>query len=152
MAKFTKETWKPIAGFEGMYEISSDGRIKGLARLSANGKKLRERIMQQSPDAAGFPLVNLTKNGKSRCFYVKALFKEAFPKMSEWRFNCVFARLKAETEAKDSFCILQDGKSKTSAEVSKELGGSAALIKSRLKAGWSLERAISTPNMRSLNK
>ena len=107
--------------------------------------------MAQSPDAGGFPLVTLTKDGSGRSFYVKALFRDAFPKMSEWRFNCVFAKLKAESEAKDSFFIVQNGKSKTSSEVSKELGGSAALIKSRLKAGWGLEKAVSTPNLRLLN-
>lgn len=154
MAEFTntKETWKPIAGFEGMYEISSNGRIKSLARLSSNGKKLQERILQQSPDASGFPLVGLSKNGNARTFYVKALFKEAFPKMPKWRFDLAFAKLKAEAEAKDTFSIRQASGSKTSTELSKELGGSAVLIKSRLKAGWSLNKAISTPNMRLLNK
>jgi hypothetical protein len=43
------EMWKPIAGYEGLYEISNFGRVKSLARLTPNkhGKRLvKERILK----------------------------------------------------------------------------------------------------------
>ena len=32
-----KETWKPVKGFEGLYEVSDMGRVKSLPRKATSG-------------------------------------------------------------------------------------------------------------------
>ena len=44
-----EEVWKDIAGFEGYYQISNNGKIKSLSRKIPNGKRLRsirEKILK----------------------------------------------------------------------------------------------------------
>ena len=33
-----EEKWKPIIGYEGLYEISNNGRIKSLNRINEKGR------------------------------------------------------------------------------------------------------------------
>ena len=51
-----KEIWKKIPGHEN-YQASSLGRIKSLARLSANGHKLKEKILKIGVDCYGYKYV-----------------------------------------------------------------------------------------------
>jgi len=37
MATTAGETWLPVAGFEGIYEVSDLGHVRVLARLDARG-------------------------------------------------------------------------------------------------------------------
>ena len=41
-----QEVWKPVKDYEGLYEVSSLGRIKSLPRFIENGKGyfIKERI------------------------------------------------------------------------------------------------------------
>ena len=44
-----EEIWKPIEGYEGLYEVSSYGRIKSLERYRSNNggiQLIKERIMK----------------------------------------------------------------------------------------------------------
>lgn len=81
------ETWKPISGYEGHYEISSFGRVKSLARMrkSARGgvAPLRERIMKLKTNKAGYPVVHLMDHGKNRWPSVHRLVAEEFIKNPE---------------------------------------------------------------------
>lgn len=54
------EIWKDIENFEGLYQISSKGRIR---RITKTGKK---KILKQflDPSIGGYCRVNLCKNGK----------------------------------------------------------------------------------------
>ena len=38
------EQWKPVRGWEGLYEVSDLGRIKSLLRLLPDGRTRKERI------------------------------------------------------------------------------------------------------------
>ena len=38
-----REEWKPIVGFQGLYEVSSLGEIRSIARLVNNGKETKRR-------------------------------------------------------------------------------------------------------------
>ena len=65
------EQWKPVEGYEGLYEISNLGRVKSL-------KYGKERIMKPGKDGNGYLLVHLYKNGKPKMFKVHRLVAEAF--------------------------------------------------------------------------
>lgn len=64
----TSENWKPIAGYEGSYEVSDLGRVRSLARkvLRAGVCKsiqLGERVLHACVDSGGYKLVTLYKEG-----------------------------------------------------------------------------------------
>ena len=77
------EIWKSVVGYEGLYEISSLGRVKRLARVAVDslGRKrpykdkiLVNRIGKQT----GYPCVNLSKNGKVSTLNIHKLIADAF--------------------------------------------------------------------------
>lgn len=64
------EVWLPVVGYEGLYEVSSHGRIKSLARVSVAPAGVRsgyeravpERILQVSPRSR-YPSATLYRDG-----------------------------------------------------------------------------------------
>lgn len=78
----SEEHWKPIIGFEGLYEISDLGRVKSLSRYvksKANSKmKIPERILKTGKNSCGYALVVLMKNNKRHNKLVHRLVAEAF--------------------------------------------------------------------------
>lgn len=67
------EIWKPVVGFEGLYEVSNMGRVKSLKRLHT-----KERIIAQSLNHKGYARVTLWKENKQRKFSVHRLVAKAF--------------------------------------------------------------------------
>ena len=75
------ETWKPIKGFEGLYEVSNMGRIISLERISIHGNKagglsnipVHKRIIYQNKTKRGYILVSLNKEGKQHYFSLHRL-------------------------------------------------------------------------------
>lgn len=61
-----EERWKPIPGYEGLYSISSLGRVR------------REARFQQSYSSGGYPRVNLSRDGKATAKSIHILVAEAF--------------------------------------------------------------------------
>ena len=57
------EQWKPIKGYEGLYEVSNLGRVKSIPR---NGTKKVERILKQYFDRYGYLYVALSKTTKKK--------------------------------------------------------------------------------------
>jgi len=81
--KTSNEEWRAIIGYEGLYEVSSIGRVRSLTRIDHLGRLYKERIIGFNKsgseyDNVGYIRVNLTKNGKSHYHYVHRLVAEAF--------------------------------------------------------------------------
>ena len=70
-----KEYWKPVVGYEGLYEVSNWGRIKSI-RFG------KERILKQHI-RCGYYIVSLWKNGKGKTYSVHRLVAEAFLEIPE---------------------------------------------------------------------
>ena len=70
----TKEVWRDIEGYEGLYQVSSEGRVKSL------GRKWRksERILKPSMDRDGYLQVVLCAGGKPKTLKVHRLVCQAF--------------------------------------------------------------------------
>jgi hypothetical protein len=66
-----EEIWKPVVGYEGLYEVSNLGRIKSI-------KFGKERIMKQNINSYGYCKVNLSRNGNYKTYSVHRLVLIAF--------------------------------------------------------------------------
>lgn len=76
-----EEIWKPIDGFEGLYEVSNMGRVKSLERYARNHSVLQkrpERILKTNIRNNARPMVVLCKNGKTYPRLVHRLVACAF--------------------------------------------------------------------------
>ena len=80
--KDTEEIWKDIKGYEGLYQVSSEGRVKSLERdiICKNGVKrhVKEQILKGSI-CRGYLRVKL----EDRLVYVHRVVAEAFIHNSE---------------------------------------------------------------------
>ena len=65
------EIWKPVVGYEGLYEVSNWGRIKST-------KYGKERILKLIKDKDGYLFVRLYKNGIIKNYFVHRLVAQAF--------------------------------------------------------------------------
>lgn len=74
------EIWKPVTGYEMIYEVSNLGRVRSLDRV-VNGKncrKLRKGKILNPVNARGYNRVCLYKNGVWKRFLVHRLVAQAF--------------------------------------------------------------------------
>lgn len=75
------EIWRPVAGYEGLYEVSSFGRVKSLGRTEPifNSVRFRkDKIMRQKLTKFGYLEATLSKNGKPSTKKIHRLVAEAF--------------------------------------------------------------------------
>lgn len=70
------ETWKPIPGYEGLYEASDFGRVRNVERLDSRNHPIKSRVMVTSRDK--YEKVNLRKGGAMRRFRVHRLIAITF--------------------------------------------------------------------------
>lgn len=75
-----KEIWKPIAGYEGLYEVSSSGRVRSLGRYVNHGKHQYWRCgrIRKPYNTDGYISVSLNKDSKCITYQVHRLVAEAF--------------------------------------------------------------------------
>lgn len=58
MSEQIKEEWRPIVGFEGLYEVSNKGKVKSLNY----SRTKKSRIMKATKYSNGYMVVQLCKN------------------------------------------------------------------------------------------
>lgn len=72
------ENWRPVVGYEGLYEVSDHGRVRGVDRVLKDGRRWRGKMMRQITNHNGHKRVMLAKDGVSKYFWVHRLVLEAF--------------------------------------------------------------------------
>lgn len=79
---FDVEIWKPVAGYERAYEVSTQGRVRGLDRkvIGTNGveQPVKGRLLSLNKDRYGYLYVNLYGPNGANTFKVHRLVASAF--------------------------------------------------------------------------
>lgn len=76
------ESWRPVSGYEGYYEVSNHGKVKGVDRYITyrNGALhfVPGKELSRCDTSEGYLVVVLSKNGKCKNFMVHRLVATAF--------------------------------------------------------------------------
>ena len=79
------EIWKDILGYEGVYKVSSLGRVKTVAHraLTRNRWKecyitIKEKILKSRLSPGGYSMIMLSSKGNRRMYTVHSLVAKAF--------------------------------------------------------------------------
>lgn len=72
------EQWRDVVGYEGLYQVSSEGRVRSLDRTYGS-RLYKGKLMNPSLEArSGYRVLGLHRNNKSRPARVHNLVLEAF--------------------------------------------------------------------------
>lgn len=78
----SEEIWKPVKGYEGLYEVSSHGEIRSVDRLVCDtiGRRylIKGHLMQLQIGPSGYYQIGLSKDNKSKSHKVHRIVAEAF--------------------------------------------------------------------------
>jgi len=79
-----REIWKDVAGYEGQYQVSNIGRVKGLDRTTprknhiSNSFHQKEKVLKQTTKPNGYKIIGLCKDNKVKMHHVHRLVATAF--------------------------------------------------------------------------
>ena len=76
-----EEVWKDIQGYEGLYQVSTQGRVKSLERMipySKGMRKIPEKIMQLELNTDGYWRLKLANGTTKKNKKIHRLVAEAF--------------------------------------------------------------------------
>jgi hypothetical protein len=76
------ERWLPVEGYDGAYEVSDLGRVRGIdrMRLGRNGfpQPHKGKVLKPASQTVGYQQVRLCRYGKKHTFYVHRVVMAAF--------------------------------------------------------------------------
>ena len=86
---FNNEEWRDIQDFEGLYQVSSQGRVRSCPRciVTISGKRVsyKGKILKQATNTAGYLFLGLNMGGRKYLRTVHSLVAFAFPDIcGEW--------------------------------------------------------------------
>lgn len=73
--------WRPVAGYEGLYEVSDSGLVRSLDRTVGSRyglRKIKGRVLQPGRSGRGRPQVRLQRDGQADWRFVHHLVLETF--------------------------------------------------------------------------
>lgn len=75
------EEWRPVVGFEGYYEVSSEGRVRSVDRVLSTPtgpQRHRGRLLTQRLHSRGYLQASLSKDGRTSVLLIHRLVLLAF--------------------------------------------------------------------------
>ena len=102
-----EETWKDIDGYENFYQVSNIGRVRSLDRTvytknrwgDVRARNYKGRIIKQSLDSKGYPMVHLQVDSVSKIARVHQMVARAF--VPGW-FECAVVNHKDEDKTNNN--------------------------------------------------
>lgn len=84
-----EEIWKDVVGYEGYYQVSNLGNVRGVDRYvietNTNKRKLiKGKMLTKHEKDNGYRQVNLTKDGKTTFHYVHRIVMKAFKPLNDY--------------------------------------------------------------------
>lgn len=80
-----EEIWRNIDGFDGFYQISSEGRVKSTSRevVRSDGqvRHYKEKILKPTKTNNGYLIVGFRKNGRLKLYLLHNLYAKTFPEL-----------------------------------------------------------------------
>ncbi len=76
-----EELWKPVKGYEGLYEVCNYGNVRRLATRTYNGHGSfikSGKLLRPTTDKDGYLVVGLCDRGRNKTAKVHRLVAEAF--------------------------------------------------------------------------
>jgi hypothetical protein len=73
-----QEVWRPVVGYEGLYSVSDQGRVRSEDRVVRHGHQLKGRPLSAAPDSYGYLKVAVWKNNVQRSVRIHSLVADAF--------------------------------------------------------------------------
>lgn len=93
MENLLSEVWRPVKGYEGLYEVSNLGNLRSVDRYVKIGKGyglLKGKPKKPSLNSGGYLITTLSKNGQVKNYSVHRLVADAFcENPNRERFNVV---------------------------------------------------------------
>ena len=86
-----EEVYKSVPNYEGYYEISNYGQVRGVERIISTPhqqRKLKSMVLKQRINKYGYLIIDLSKSSVSKTFEVHRLVALTFLPQQEGR-NCV---------------------------------------------------------------
>ncbi len=72
------ESWRPVLGYESLYEVAADGRVRSLDRTTQSGQKRRGKTLKPLFSGNGYYQVALALHGAVARRSVHRIVAEAF--------------------------------------------------------------------------
>lgn len=72
------EEWRAVVGYEGVYEVSSTGRVRSLDRVIVDGRKRKGRQLKGYINKKGYEVVTLCRDRKINVQLVHRIVANAF--------------------------------------------------------------------------
>ena len=74
--------WRPVVGYEGLYEVSSDGEVRSLLRKVTHGRHkdgqtIGQRTLKIKPGKLGYKIASLCRDGVPKKMYVHRIVVDA---------------------------------------------------------------------------
>ncbi len=73
-----QEIWKDIEGYEGLYQVSNLGRLRGLDRLDSRGHKVTGTILKLHYNKDGYYIITLGKDTIQKAYQVHRIVAKTF--------------------------------------------------------------------------
>ena len=72
------EIWREVVGYEGLYAVSNEGRIKSLERSDRFGRKYASKMLSTKKNNRGYVQIHLNKDGVCKMKLLHRIVAEAF--------------------------------------------------------------------------
>jgi hypothetical protein len=161
------EQWKPVPGYEGLYEVSDQGKVRSLERWTAKGRghRLIPSCIMKQVLVKGYLCVSLSKK-KQKQLKVHRLVIEAFNGPApEWATMVNHIDKNTLNNCLSNLEWSDNGHNKRHAnrrfeykgrlyspiELAELAGTDVFLVSRRLRKGWSVKNAVEVPRRNTNN-
>lgn len=101
------EKWKPIKGYEGLYDVSDCGRVRSYRKM-VRGRavvcKRPQRLLTPYSNGNGYLFIHLYKDGVFQHYYIHTLVLLAFVGTPEPDKECCHKDNNKANNAADNLC------------------------------------------------